>query len=99
MEEIAAQPKVLACFPVQKTTISNIEKIADTPTDEYLYGSVYTPGTTGKKPVMVWIHGGAWAVGCPEEYNGTPLAGTGENILKSLLFKYWFNKHRKHSHG
>ena len=72
-----SKPELVACFPVQKTGISNLEKIAGNETDEYLYGSVYTPDITGKKPVMVWIHGGGWSMGCPEEYNGTPLAGTG----------------------
>ena len=41
---------------------------------------MFTSDTTGKKPVMVWIHGGGWSMGNPEEYNGTALAGTGENI-------------------
>ena len=74
---MVSKPELVACFPVQKTGISNLEKIAGNETDEYLYGSVYTPDITGNKPVMVWIHGGGWSMGCPEEYNCTPLAGTG----------------------
>ena len=95
-----SQKEVLACMFYQQTTFKNLEKIADTPTDEFLYGSVYTPDTNGKRPVMVWIHGGYWSVGCPEEYNATPIAGTGEFNQKLVsLVKYWYNKHRKQSHG
>ena len=81
LEQLVSKPELTACFPVQDTQIKNQLKISPNPTDEYLYGSVFTSDTTGKKPVMVWIHGGGWSMGNPEEYNGTALAGTGENIL------------------
>ena len=48
--------------------------------EDCLFLNVYVPGDVevgSNKSVMVWIHGGGWSMGCPEEYNGTPLAGTG----------------------
>ena len=86
LEELVSKPELTACFPVQDTQIKNQLKISPNPTDEYLYGSVFTTDTTGKKPVMVWIHGGGWSMGNPEEYNGTPLAGTGENTGISIIY-------------
>ena len=83
-----SQEELLACLFYQKNTVANLKKIADTPTDDVLYGSVYTPNATGKKPVMVWIHGGVWSVGCPEEYNATPIAGTGAEIRKVYHLQY-----------
>lgn len=29
--------------------------------------SIYTPAREGKRPVLVWIHGGAYMTGCGEE--------------------------------
>ena len=86
LEELVSNPELTACFPVQDIQIKNQLKISPNPTDEYLYGSVFTTDTTGKKPVMVWIHGGGWSMGNPEEYNGTPLAGTGENTGISIIY-------------
>ncbi|XP_063592164.1 venom carboxylesterase-6-like [Penaeus indicus] len=42
--------------------------------EDCLYLSVYTPQPQAKDlPVMVWIHGGAFILGCAEQYSPLPL--------------------------
>jgi para-nitrobenzyl esterase len=46
--------------------------------EDCLYLNVWTPGCdSGKRPVMVWIHGGAFVIGAGSQgiYNGRHLAG------------------------
>lgn len=45
--------------------------------------NVWTPSTTGKAPVMIWIHGGALVTGSSKEslYDGAPLAREGVVVV------------------
>ena len=51
--------------------------------------SVYTPCPTDgrKRPVMVWIHGGAWQFGSAEMQNGAALAKYGDVIVVALSYR------------
>ena len=51
--------------------------------------SVYTPCPTDgqKRPVMVWIHGGAWQFGSAEMQNGAALAKSGDVIVVALSYR------------
>ena len=51
--------------------------------------SVYTPSPTDgrKRPVMVWIHGGAWQFGSAEMQNGAALAKSGDVIVVALSYR------------
>lgn len=60
--------------------------------------SIYTPSRDGNRPVLVWIHGGAYMAGCGEEaaYDAATLAEEGEIVVVSLtyglgVFGYLYN--------
>jgi para-nitrobenzyl esterase len=59
------------------------------PGEDCLRVNVWTPGTNdgGKRPVMVWLHGGGWAAGSGQEqpaYNGENLSRRGNVVVVSL---------------
>lgn len=49
--------------------------------EDCLFLNVYTPATTGHRPVMVWIHGGAWVLGAGAQYDPTPLVRQGVVVV------------------
>jgi para-nitrobenzyl esterase len=51
--------------------------------------NVWTPGTEGRRPVMVWIHGGAFVSGSGASsiYNGTRLAGRGDVVVVTVNYR------------
>ena len=51
------------------------------------YLNIWSPGTDGKKPVMVWLHGGGFSAGSSIEqvaYDGENLCRYGEVVVVSL---------------
>ena len=57
--------------------------------EDCLYLNVYTPGTSGKRPVMVWIHGGGFVIGSGSQpiYDGTALARRGDVVVVTLNYR------------
>lgn len=51
--------------------------------------SICTPSRDGKRPVLVWIHGGAYIAGCGGEsaYDGTALAEEGDIVVVSVTYR------------
>lgn len=49
--------------------------------------SIYTPSRKGARPVLVWIHGGAYLAGSGEEaaYDGSMLAEDGDIVVVTSL--------------
>jgi para-nitrobenzyl esterase len=61
-----------------------------TQSEDCLYLNVWTPGLDGgKRPVMVWIHGGAFAIGSGggPMYNGEHLARLGDVVVVTLNYR------------
>jgi para-nitrobenzyl esterase len=54
--------------------------------EDCLVLNVWTPDTHGRKPVMVWLHGGGFSVGTASSplYNGANLARRGDVVVVSL---------------
>jgi para-nitrobenzyl esterase len=54
-----------------------------------LYLNVFTPGVTGRRPVMVWIHGGAFTIGSGSQsmYDVRPLARRGDVVVVSINYR------------
>ncbi|MEV4754556.1 carboxylesterase family protein [Micromonospora sp. NPDC049559] len=46
--------------------------------EDCLYLNVTTPSTTGRRPVVVWLHGGAFSSGYGAQYDATRMAKQGD---------------------
>lgn len=51
--------------------------------------TIHTPSCEGSRPVLVWIHGGAYVAGCGEElaYDGSGLAEMGDIVVVSMSYR------------
>ncbi len=59
-------------------------------TEDCLYLNVWTPGVDGKRrPVMVWIHGGAFSIGSGSQaiYDGSVLARRGDVVVVTINYR------------
>jgi para-nitrobenzyl esterase len=57
--------------------------------EDCLYLNVWTPGVEGRRPVMVWIHGGVFTRGAGSEplYNGRVLASRGDIVILTINYR------------
>ncbi len=58
--------------------------------EDCLYLNIWSPGTEGeKRPVMVWIHGGAFTLGSTSEpwYDGTSFAARHNIVVVTLDYR------------
>ncbi len=57
--------------------------------EDCLYLNVWTPSLEGKRPVMVWIHGGAFVIGSGSQdlYNGSGLSARGDVVVVTLNYR------------
>jgi para-nitrobenzyl esterase len=57
--------------------------------EDCLYLNVWTPSTEGRRPVMVWIHGGAFVIGAgsQDSYSGEALARRGDVVVVTINYR------------
>jgi len=58
--------------------------------EDCLYLNVYTPAADdGRRPVMVWIHGGGFVIGSGSQpiYDGVPLAQRGDVVVVTVNYR------------
>ncbi|WP_430478952.1 carboxylesterase/lipase family protein [Streptomyces sp. P11-1] len=57
--------------------------------EDCLYANVWTPGTTGRRPVVVYIHGGGWFLGAGSEpdYDGAKPAARGDMVVINFNYR------------
>ncbi|WP_031469475.1 carboxylesterase/lipase family protein [Sciscionella sediminilitoris] len=57
--------------------------------EDSLYANVWTPDTEGKRPVLVYIHGGGWLLGAGSEptYDGARLAERGDLVVVTFNYR------------
>ena len=56
--------------------------------EDCLFLNIYTPAPDNKaRPVMVWIHGGAFVRGSANEYDGSVLAMQGDIVVVTVNFR------------
>ena len=58
--------------------------------EDCLYLNVYTPATdAGRRPVLVWIHGGGFVIGSGSQpiYDGAPLVTRGDVVVVTINYR------------
>lgn len=56
--------------------------------EDCLYLNVFTPAADGKRrPVMLWIHGGAFILGSSNLYDGSHLADLGDIVVVTINYR------------
>ena len=56
--------------------------------EDCLFLNVYTPrADDGDRPVMVWVHGGAYTIGSGDIYDGTSLVQRGDVVVVTLNYR------------
>lgn len=57
--------------------------------EDCLFLNVWTPDPAGRRPVMVWLHGGAWRTGRGDAAGtiGATLAGTGSVVVVTVNYR------------
>ncbi|MFJ8827523.1 carboxylesterase/lipase family protein [Streptomyces sp. NPDC102467] len=57
--------------------------------EDALYANVWTPGTGGARPVVVYIHGGGWQAGAGSlaNYNGAQLAARTDMVVVTFNYR------------
>jgi para-nitrobenzyl esterase len=56
--------------------------------EDCLFLNVYTPqADDGARPVLVWIHGGAYTIGSGDLYDGTSLVRRGDVVVVTLNYR------------
>lgn len=75
------------CLQTPYADILGGREIPGEESEDCLYLNIYTPAADGKRrPVMFWIHGGAYIQGSANEYDGTRLAA--ENDVVVVIINY-----------
>jgi para-nitrobenzyl esterase len=61
----------------------------DATSEDCLTLNVWTPGLTGRRPVLVWIHGGAFIKGAGSQalYDGATLAARGDVVVVTANYR------------
>jgi para-nitrobenzyl esterase len=65
-------------------------QVAEPQAEDCLFLNIWTPGTDGaRRPVMVWIHGGAFAGGSGSQvaYDGSRLAARGDAVIVTINYR------------
>lgn len=85
--EHMSQVKNLIPYPT--SLLAQIEAAQADAHEGTLHLSVVTPSInqSGLKPVMVWLHGGAWAFGGACQYDPTPLVSLGDVVVVVLSYR------------
>jgi para-nitrobenzyl esterase len=56
--------------------------------EDCLFLNIYTPkADSGRRPVMVWIHGGAYTLGSGDMYDASTLARRGDVVVVTLNYR------------
>ncbi|KAK6318065.1 hypothetical protein J4Q44_G00113560 [Coregonus suidteri] len=90
-----ATQQPLMCLQDRQITVdlfSNVSLTVDIPevSEDCLYLNIYTPvkpAENTKLPVMVWIHGGGFAIGSASTYDGSALAAYQDVVVVLIQYR------------
>ncbi|UQI48797.1 carboxylesterase family protein [Streptomyces sp. HU2014] len=68
---------------------ASFQSIVPGHSEDSLYANVWTPGTSGARPVLVYVHGGGWerGAGSLPNYDGARLAARGDLVVVTFNYR------------
>ena len=61
---------------------------AEARSEDCLFLNIYTPAADGgARPVLFWIHGGAYYIGCGSDHDGSTLAAQGDVVVVTVNYR------------
>ncbi len=75
--------------PQNPSTLGMVSFDVGKANEDCLSLNVWTPGLDGRRPVLVWIHGGAFTIGCGAQpiYDGSHIARRGDVVVVTLNYR------------
>jgi para-nitrobenzyl esterase len=68
--------------------MGNMKSLGPTLDEDCLTLNIWSPAADGKKrPVMVWVHGGAFLLGSARVYTGAHLAAQGDIVVVAINYR------------
>ncbi|AUG76435.1 carboxylesterase [Kitasatospora sp. MMS16-BH015] len=67
----------------------SLQSVLPGSSEDSLYANVWTPSTDGRRPVLVYIHGGGWKLGAASMpvYDGSKLAARGDLVVVTFNYR------------
>ncbi|KJK56251.1 carboxylesterase family protein [Saccharothrix sp. ST-888] len=67
----------------------SLQSVLPGSSEDSLYANVWTPSTSGSRPVLVYIHGGGWMLGAGSmpTYDGARLAERGDLVVVTFNYR------------
>ncbi len=78
----AAAPQLGSSSPVAEPMVKRVGT-----SEDCLYLNVWSPSTEGRRPVLVWIHGGGFMMGTGATYDGAELAELGDIVVVTINYR------------
>jgi para-nitrobenzyl esterase len=75
--------------PATRFSPAFVQSGASGSSEDALYANVWTPDTTGSRPVLVYIHGGGWQIGAGSvpTFDGAKLAAAGGIVVVNFNYR------------
>ncbi len=76
------------CFQTPYAEVLGLGEISGAESEDCLYLNIYTPAAdTARRPVLCWIHGGAFFQGSANEYDGSVVARDQDVVVVTINYR------------
>lgn len=76
------------CYQTPYDPVLGLDDVKGTESEDCLYLNIYTPAAdAARRPVLCWIHGGAYFQGSANEYDGSVIARDNDVVVVTINYR------------